>query len=338
MAEQSSEKPHGSPVTRFLQNIDLAREQIRDESASRQEDGDFDADRLWSRTEKVFKLISHEATKISLAFCGSPFPSEKESVSLFASAEKATLALVSVYYSLPTSQGLRLNKSTKLAVLSILDSLRELVSGIEEGCRGNQQQLQHTGTVWQDADIFSTMPKNNKEAVVDELKTSSQLIADALEELEEAIEGGGSPDGLFGSDEEEEGPKWTESDKAVAKPCVGLIKTTKALLKKTTECVQSNGQTQQSSEIQELDQLADLSERLSPAVDDLILDLYPPMDRRKVQDKGKNVFETQKTILEFLRSTHMTGENEQTWLEFLFKANLHNYEKIFKFTNEEAKT
>ena len=79
--------------------------------------------------------------------------------------------------------------------------------------------------------------------------------------------------------------QWTESDKALTKPCVGLIKTTKSLLKKTTECVQTNGQTKLPTEVQELDRLAELTERLSPAVDDLIMDLYPPVDKRKVQDK-----------------------------------------------------
>lgn len=79
--------------------------------------------------------------------------------------------------------------------------------------------------------------------------------------------------------------QWTESDKALTKPCVGLIKTTKSLLKKTTECVQTNGQTKLPTEVQELDRLAELAERLSPAVDDLIMDLYPPVDKRKVQDK-----------------------------------------------------
>ncbi|XP_061188457.1 cyclin-D1-binding protein 1 homolog [Saccostrea echinata] len=326
--------PHGSPVANFLQNIDLARRQIRDESSSHREDGELNADKLWSRMENVFKIISHEATKISLAFSGSPVPSEKECTSLFSSAEQATLALVSVFYSLPTSQGLRLKKSTKEAILSLLDSLRELISSIHEGCRGNQQQLQSTGAVWQDADVFSTIPKNNKEAVIHELKISSQLIRDALTELEQAIEEGGSSDGLFGSEGEEEGPQWTELDKTVTKPCVGLIKTTKSLLKKTMECVQTNGQTQQSTEIQELDKLADLAERLSPAVDDLILDLYPPMVRENVQEKGKTLYDTQKTILEFLRSAHMTGENEQKWLEFLLKANQHNYENILKSSDD----
>ncbi|XP_022344127.2 cyclin-D1-binding protein 1 homolog isoform X2 [Crassostrea virginica] len=279
--------PCGSSVRSFLQNIDLVRQQIRDEAASQREEKDFDVGKLWNKMEKTFKIMSHEATKISLAFCGNPPPSEKECVSLFGVAEQATLALVSEYYSLPASQGLRLIKSTKESVLSLLDSFRELISNIQEGCGGNQEQLKSTGTVWQDANVFSTMPKNNKEAVVNELKTFSQLIKDALDEIEEAIEGENLSDGFLDSDEEDGGMQWTESDKALTKPCVGLIKTTKSLLKKTTECVQTNGQTKLPTEVQELDRLAELAERLSPAVDDLIMDLYPPVDKRKVQDKIK---------------------------------------------------
>lgn len=118
--------------------------------------------------------------------------------------------------------------------------------------------------------------------------------------LLQAIEGNGVQDDLCDFDEEgeEEGvAQWTESDKALTKPCVGLIKTTKSLIKKSTECVQSNGQTQQPMEIQELDKLAELSERLSPSVDDLIMDLYPPVDLSKVQEKVSKVVDDTLTLL-----------------------------------------
>lgn len=328
-------KTCGSPVSGFLQNIDLVRRQIRDDSTDRKDIGDFDAETFWSEMEKIFKVISHEATKISLAFCGSPAPADKECVSLFSQAEKAILALVSLFYTLPASRGLRLIKSTKETILSLLDSMRELIFNIQEGCAGNQQQLQSTGTVWQDANVFASMPKNDKDAVVKELRTCSQLIKDALEEIEEAIEGDGVLDDLcdFDEGEEEEGRvQWTEADKALTKPCVGLIKTTKSLLKKTTECVQSNGQTQQPMEIQELDKLAELAERLSPSVDDLIMDLYPPVNPGKVQEKGKTLFEIHQAVLGFFRSSHMTGEDDQKWLEFLLKANQHNYDNLLKIT------
>lgn len=118
--------------------------------------------------------------------------------------------------------------------------------------------------------------------------------------LLQAIEGNGVQDDLCDFDEEGEeegGAQWTESDKALTKPCVGLIKTTKSLIKKSTECAQSNGQTQQPMEIQELDKLAELSERLSPSVDDLIMDLYPPVDLSKVQEKVSKVVDDILTLL-----------------------------------------
>lgn len=116
----------------------------------------------------------------------------------------------------------------------------------------------------------------------------------------QALEGDGIQDDLCDLDEEgggEGGAQWTESDKALTKPCVGLIKTTKSLIKKATDCVQSNGLTQQPMEIQELDKLAELSERLSPSVDDLIMDLYPPVDLRKVQEKVSKVVDDTLTML-----------------------------------------
>lgn len=54
----------------------------------------------------VFKAVSHEATKLSLAYSKPPVPSNEECESLLASVEKTVLALLHVYSNLPKSAGI----------------------------------------------------------------------------------------------------------------------------------------------------------------------------------------------------------------------------------------
>jgi hypothetical protein len=53
----------------------------------------------------VFKAVSHEATKLSLAYSKPPVPSNEECESLLASVEKTILALLHVYSNLPKCAG-----------------------------------------------------------------------------------------------------------------------------------------------------------------------------------------------------------------------------------------
>lgn len=72
--------------------------------------------------------------------------------------------------------------------------------------------------------------------------------------------------------------KWTESDKSALQYCIGLIKCSKSLLKKTRSAVSANGNCDSEEKISQLDDLADRVERLSPVVDELASCVYPPLN------------------------------------------------------------
>ena len=64
---------------------------------------------------------------------------------------------------------------------------------------------------------------------------------------------------------------------------MGIIKCSKSLLKKTKSAVKANGSVETEGNIAQLDDLVDHIERLSPAVDDLALCVYPPIRSDVVQ-------------------------------------------------------
>lgn len=77
-----------------------------------------------------------------------------------------------------------------------------------------------------------------------------------------------------GSDNEN---TWSERDKTLLGPCLGLLKASKSLLKKTKDTVKKNACCNSEQTVTQLDDLADLVDRLNPAVDELASSLYPPL-------------------------------------------------------------
>lgn len=83
-------------------------------------------------------------------------------------------------------------------------------------------------------------------------------------------------------------------------------------------------------EIQELDKLAELSERLSPSVDDLIMDLYPPVDLCKVQEKVSKVVDD--TLYYLIKPVGMLKQWQLLNLDlnYIFKINIYLISIMFQ--------
>lgn len=60
---------------------------------------------FFSSIGDAFKAVSHEATKLSMAYCKPPAPARDARDSLLTSVQKSVLVLVTVYSNLPKSAG-----------------------------------------------------------------------------------------------------------------------------------------------------------------------------------------------------------------------------------------
>lgn len=92
---------------------------------------------------------------------------------------------------------------------------------------------------------------------------------------------------LFGDAEDEEvdnADAWTDQDKEMVAPVKGLIKTAVKLLKKAKEASKAKAKCDSEVHIAQLDDLSDCAQQLSPAVDDLTISLYVPVDHTAVKD------------------------------------------------------
>ncbi|XP_048253638.1 cyclin-D1-binding protein 1 homolog [Haliotis cracherodii] len=336
MAEKGA---HVNVMRNFVDNLQLVLSQIREGESQRDEKDEFDRQAYWSHLGTIFTAISNEATKLSMAFSKPPAPPPEHSQLMITSLEKATLALVSAYYSFPKTQGVTLRKALKKAVLNIMESVKSLAQNIADYDLGSQEQMRATGIVWHGAEILSTLPKDNQRAALAILEETSELVRDALHELQEALDNEGQADdldelliadGFVMSNED----TWTDSDKEVLTACMGLIKTVKSLLKKSKESVKQNAVCDTEANIAQLDDLVDHLGNLSPATDNLAACLYPPMVYQSIMKHTDDLSACVEKYLQFLKHSHMTGEGDQQWLEFLLKANLHNRDKVHSLVHK----
>ncbi|KAH3768739.1 cyclin-D1-binding protein 1 homolog [Dreissena polymorpha] len=315
----------------FKQNLGLVINEIDEFEGKHEAASSFTLEGFWQQLDSVNKAVSHEATKLSLAYSHSPPPSPEECQSLLASVEKTMLDLVHLYCSLPKSCGVTLCRTVKQSVKQLSEQMKTLAEMISGHYTGSPEQFQQTGLVWQESALFQALPHDNKAAVLSVLDAHVPMVDDAHNELTEALNCDEDDDGLdefLGLDLNTSNSQWNEADKNVAQYCLGLIKCSKSLLKKARSSIGANGDPSTEAGVVELDHLAELIERLSPAVDELASGVYPPLRRDVVAARAQDVKKANDDALIFLKKSHVTTEDDQKWIEFLKRANSHNMNKL----------
>ncbi|XP_064611292.1 cyclin-D1-binding protein 1 homolog [Liolophura sinensis] len=322
----------------FIDNLRLVERQLLDGDTSRGDSADFDRQAFWDRLGTSVQAVSAEVTKLSMVFSKPPVPPVEHCEQIIGRVEKATLMMVSAFYSLPKSQGLRLRRSIRNAVIEVVQSVIGLGQVLNTQSLGSPDQLKSTACVWQCTDSFSSLPKDNRELVLTLLGDTASLVKDAADELQEAVDSGLEDDFGDSSNEqilaEDNSNKWSDHDKALVKACLGLTKVCQSVLKKSSEAVRRNGHCDSDANIAQFDDLADQVERLSPQVDELASNLYPPINDRVAEENSQKLAENLKSCLLFLRKSHVTTEDDAQWVDFLLTAGQHNLDKIFAATKD----
>ncbi|XP_065811331.1 cyclin-D1-binding protein 1 homolog isoform X2 [Labrus bergylta] len=323
------------PLRNLLNSIRCVRDRVRD-GESNESDGAFNLSNFWDTLNQAVKSVSQEATKLSLAFSKPPLPSQQDVEKLSDSMMKSILTLSTVYYWLPKSQGVSLRRKIRDATGEVLEGVAQLVEVILSSPLQSltQEQLTSTGGVWSACDQFPQLPQDNKAAVLVALSDQIGVVKDAIEEIEQALSEAQDPfsdvlDDEQGGDEPRgnQDTYWSEKDRLVIGPCQGLMKASAACLRKLTSAVRANGDVGTLQNLAQLDDLADISKEISPSVDDLALCLYPPMDYSGVENNVSKLAALLKKVLEIIRSSHVCGESQLTWVQFLDGAVDHNLQK-----------
>ncbi|XP_074640308.1 cyclin-D1-binding protein 1 homolog [Tubulanus polymorphus] len=312
----------------FIENLALVTDQLRNGVVDRVADG-FDLDNFWQRINVAVKCLSKECTKLVLVFSEPPVPTPTDCQTMISTIEKTTLALISIYYTLPKIHGECLLKSVTDSVLLIIEGVSSLAECIKtQGFSGTQDcTLMSTGCLWEACEKFESLPKTNREVVLKQVKEHLELIKDAINELEEAMN---SEDGAAVEDDggggEDDLVIWSESDRSFVTSCIGLMKCTRGLLKKLTTVLR----TIDCDSMLVIHDLDDLNERLkclSPVTDDLAMSLYPPINHTVALIQMNENAEMLNNTIEFVKQGHLSSESDAAWIELLLNAVQHNLQK-----------
>ncbi|XP_072259871.1 cyclin-D1-binding protein 1 isoform X2 [Pyxicephalus adspersus] len=326
------------PLQKLLENLRAVLGKLRDGESS--EGSNFNP-QFWETLGQAFKATSQEATKISLAYSKPPLPSEEDCQKLSDGLLNAILATSTLYYSLPKKQGITLRKTIREAVADVIEGTMQLIEVILNSRIQSlsQAQLVSTGSVWEACDQFEQLPKDNHAAVVSIVSGYLGVVKDALEEMEQALAGGEDPfsdvleDDITGARGNQD-TYWSEADRRLIAPCLGLMKASKACLKKVLGAMKTHGKVETADQVAQLDDLADITQEVSPSVDELALSMYPPMNQAAVRLNAAKLSSVLKKVLEITRSSHVCPDTESGWVQFLNNAIDHNMNKIKNLTQD----
>ncbi|NXR94894.1 CCDB1 protein, partial [Hypocryptadius cinnamomeus] len=235
--------------------------------------------------------------------------------------------------------GTTLRKMVRDATTEVVEGMIQLTDTILNAPVESlsQEQLISTGGVWEACEQVSNLPRDNQAAVVSALAASLGVVKDAVEEMEHALVEGQDPYGDIMEDEElgfrgNRDTYWSEADRQLLSSCMGLMKASKACLKKVLAAVKAHGKADSPEHIAQLDDLADIANEISPSVDELALSMYPPVNPLAVRLNAAKLASVLKKVLEIAKTSHVCPPSEEGWVQFLTGAVDHNMNKVKNFT------
>ncbi|XP_043977078.1 cyclin-D1-binding protein 1 homolog isoform X2 [Gambusia affinis] len=283
------------------------------------------------------------ATLLSMGSSKNPQPSLQvlqDGEKLLVTVLNSTLTLSEVYSCLPESQGVTLRRQVRDATVEVLDGILQLVEVIISSPLQSltQEQITFTRGVWSACDRFAQLARDNKEALLVDVSSQSGVVKDVVEKIKQLLSEPQDPfkDCLIHDPEDNsdrDSPhsirdvSLSEKDQQVIRASLEVLETAASCLRKFRSAVEDNGDAAEPQNVAQLDDLADISREISPSVDDLALCLYPPMNYSGVENHMSRLAATLRKLLDLIRSSHVCGAAELTWIQFLEAAVDHNVQK-----------
>ncbi|XP_037358223.1 cyclin-D1-binding protein 1 [Talpa occidentalis] len=312
---------------------------------------EFNRETFWRSLNEAAVVVSKEATTLTAVFSRLPLPSPQETQRFCEQIHAAIKAIIAVYYSFPKDQGITLRKLIRSATLDIMDGMAQLVDVlvISPPQSPENSDLISCNSVCVACQQVPRIPRDNKAAALLMLTKSVDFVKDAHEEMEQAMEECDPYSGLLNDTEENNFDNhsneddvlgcpnnrdlyWSEEDHELLIPCLALVRASKACLKKIRISVAENGKKDQ---VAQLDDIVDISDEISPSVDDLALSIYPPVCHLTVRINSAKLVSVLKKALEITKASHVTPQPEDSWIPLLVNAVDHCMNRIKELTQNE---
>ncbi|XP_023051847.2 cyclin-D1-binding protein 1 [Piliocolobus tephrosceles] len=312
---------------------------------------EFNREMFWRRLNEAAVTVSREATTLTTVFSQLPLPSPQETQKFCEQVHAAIKAFIAVYCLLPKDQGITLRKLVRGATLDIVDGMAQLVEvlSITPTQSPENNDLISYISVWVACQQMPRMPRDNKAAALLMLTKNVDFVKDAHEEMQRAMEECDPYSGLLNDTDENNSDNhndeddvlgfpsnrdlyWSEDDEELIIRCLALVIASKACLKKIRILVAENGKKDQ---VAQLDDIVDISDEISPSVNDLALSIYPPMCHLTVRINSAKLVSVLKKALEITKASHVNPQPGDSWIPLLINAIDHFMNRIKELTRSE---
>lgn len=310
----------------------------------------FNRELFWRRLNEAAVQVSGEATILTTLFSRLPLPSPQETQRICEHIYVAIKEIIAIYYSLPKDEGITLRKLVRNATLDIVDGMAQLLEVLTSPSHSTENSdLISCNSVSVACQQVPEIPKDNKAAALLMLTKSVELVKDAHEEMEQAVEECDPYYGLLNDSEDnsdshndEDGvlglpsnrdSYWSQEDQELITPCLALVRASRASLKKIRALVAENGKKEQ---VSQLDDIVDISDEISPSVDDLVLSIYPPVCHLTVRISSAKLVSVLIKALEITKTSHVTPQPEDSWIPLLMSAVDHCMSRVKELTQHAA--
>lgn len=356
MASGAGPPAAGPPLAPPLEQLRHLAEELRlllpgvRVGEAREPTKEFHRETFWRRLNEAAGIVSREATTLTTAFSRLPLPSPQETQRFCDQIHAAIKAVIEIYYSFPKDQGITLRKLVRSATLDIMDSMAQLADVLVIPAQSPENSdLISCNSVCVACEQVPRIPRDNKAAALLMLTKNVDFVKDAHEEMEQAVEECDPYSGLLNDTEEDSSDShgdevevlglpnnrdlyWSEEDQELLVPCLALARASKACLKKIRILVAENGKKDQ---VAQLDDIVDISDEISPSVDDLALSIYPPMCHLTVRINSAKLVSVLKKALEITKASHVTPQPEDNWISLYLNAIDHCMNRIKELTQNE---
>ncbi|KAI9498818.1 hypothetical protein BDB00DRAFT_799635 [Zychaea mexicana] len=223
------------------------------------DDPEFDTKDMQEKISKLGKVLSHDATKLTLA-CKSP-RKPADGIKMITEISNTFFRLVGFYNTIPKQAGKTYKEAFRAAVRDTLLGQIALCNSFSD--EPKKEFMVPTAVLWETCKMMETqMPVDNRAAVLKQWKTMQETLADAKSEVHDVADGDA---GGFDDDEDEE---MSPEQIAVAKQCAQLVDLVVFIyVKIERRCIKE-------ADCLLCDQLADAGRVLGDETDVLVSQLY----------------------------------------------------------------
>ncbi|KAI9260738.1 Grap2 and cyclin-D-interacting-domain-containing protein [Phascolomyces articulosus] len=231
---------------------------------------EFESKQMNDTMAKLGKILSHDATKLTIA-CKPP-RKPSDGIKMISEISNTFYRLLGFYHTIPIDKAGKAYKESyraaiRDALLGQISLCNSFITATDKEDPSKKKFMVPTAVLWETCKLLeSQMPADNRAAVLKQWKSMQETISDAKSEVHEVADGNATESGFLDEDESED--EMSPEQIQVAKLCAQLVDLIVFLFVKVERrCIRE-------ADMSLCDELAEAGHALTDETDVLVSQLY----------------------------------------------------------------